>query len=134
MIMNKEVSSNTVNLSPCLGRWVNPYKESKGITEFSLVEDNGKLFIDIEGAESGRCSGVWERVAVRHYAYAPDLNDVVAFKAHLNRDDMDILLAINENKGLLVVAAYFTLKDGDERSDFFIREFFHKKEALRHMN
>jgi hypothetical protein len=109
-----------------LGRWKNSYEKARVIGEIMLFEENGKLFIHITGSESGYCPGNWETAPVSIHSYAPDTNDVVAFLAQYALEEMDAVLAMNENKGLLIIAGYFTYKKNDGRSDFFVREFFYK--------
>jgi hypothetical protein len=109
-----------------LGRWVNPYNGSRAIGEFMFFVKNGELFMTSTGADSGHCPGEWKAAPVYYHSYAPDTTDAVAFRSQLELEDMHVLLAINENKGLLVIAAYFTYKNKEGRSDFFVREFFSK--------
>jgi len=109
-----------------LGKWKNSYDKARIIAELILFEEGGELLINVTGSENGYFPGDWKTAAVRYHSYAPDTNDVVAFQAKFTLDEMEAFLAMNENKGLLIIAGYFTFKKNDERSDFFVREFFHK--------
>ena len=109
-----------------LGRWINSYNKARIIGDLILFEKDGELFINVTGAETGYCPGDWKTAPVRFHSYAPDTSDVVAFQAQFTLDEMDAFLAMNENKGLLIIAGYFTYKKNNGKSDFFVREFFHK--------
>jgi hypothetical protein len=124
--MEMELKKIKPAVSNYLGKWVNTYDKARIISEFTFFENNGELLMTITGSKTGNYPGNWKTVPVKFHAYTPDTNDVVAFQAHLDYDELEIFLAINENKGLLVMAGYFTFKKNDGRSDFFVREFFHK--------
>ena len=109
-----------------LGRWINSSDKARIIGEFTFFESNGDLLMTVTGSKTGYCPGDWKTVPVKFHSYAPETNDVVAFQAHLELEEIDAFLAMNFNKGLLIIAGYFTYKKNDGRSDFFVREFFYK--------
>lgn len=124
--MENQLEKAKVDFSYYTGKWVNSYDKARAIREFTLTEKDGKLQIHIEGSDTGFYPGDWGTAHTRHHAYAPDMNDIVALQARYDFDDFEAFLAINENKGLLIIAGYFTFKNDNERSDCFVREFFFK--------
>lgn len=124
--MENQVQKEKIDFSYYLGKWINSYDKARVIGEFKLYEENGKLMINVNGSQTGFHPGEWGSQPVRHHSYGPDTNDIVAFQTRFERDDMEAFLAINENKGLLIIAGFFTFKDNDERSSCFVREFFFK--------
>ena len=122
-IEKKEIKPPVLNY---LGRWVNSYDKARAIGEITFFISNGELFIALTGSKAGPCPGEWEAVPVQIYSYAPDTNDVVAFRAQVELGNMHAFLAMNDNKGLLIIAGYFSYKNNEGKSDFFVREFFSK--------
>jgi len=111
----------------CLGTWVNPYNNSKGIISFSIYQREGKTYIKIQGKEGGIKPGDWGESELTGHSYSPNDNQATAYKATYDLGFADALLAINENKGLLVILALITLKNESDQSDYFIREFYCRK-------
>jgi hypothetical protein len=124
--MENQVQKQKVDFSYYLGKWVNTYDKARIIRGFTLSESDGKLKITVDGSAKGYYPGDWGTSPVQHFAYAPDMNDIVAFQSEFDLKDFHALLSINENKGLLVIAGSFTFKNSDLGSDFFVREFFYK--------
>ena len=56
-------------------------------------------------------------------------HDLAGFLAVYDFDFMQMSLAANMNKGLLIIASYNTFRDGSGRSNYFSREFFYRAEA-----
>ena len=108
------------------GRWENSYDKARIIGAFTIFQENGELQIAVEGSPNGIYPGDWTSTTLKAHSYDPDSDDVVAFQASYNLEDITAFLAINENKGLLIIAGYFTFKTNKGKSDFFVREFFTK--------
>ncbi|MBL4705186.1 MAG: hypothetical protein JKY54_11735 [Flavobacteriales bacterium] len=115
-----------LNYSKYIGEWKNSYDTGRDIGGFSFSESDGKLMISIEGAQSGILPGFWAECEVKTHAYAPGMEQVVAFQAEFETAEFKAHLAMNENQGLLIIAAYYSFPEGDPRSDYFAREFFYK--------
>ena len=71
----------------------------------------------------------WGKVAVIPHASGVDSHDPAGFLAVYDFDFMQMLLAANMNKGLLIIASYNTFRDGSRRSNYFSREFFYRAES-----
>ncbi|WP_103068969.1 hypothetical protein [Aquimarina sediminis] len=124
--MELKEQKQKVDLSYYLGTWRNSYEKARLIGEFTFFEKDGVMQIRIKNSKDSFYKSNWDIAPVRPHSYAPEINDVVAFQAHLKMEEMEAFLAINENKGLLIIAGYLTFDTNDERSDCFVREFFYK--------
>ena len=113
-------------LAEYMGTWRNSYEKARLIEEFTFFEEDGTMKISIKNSKESFYQNPWNIGTVKPHGYTPDSNDIVAFKGHIKMDDMEAFFAINENKGLLIIAGYLTFKDEDPRSDCFVREFFYK--------
>ncbi len=109
-----------------MGIWRSSYKKSRLIEEFTFFEEEDAMKISIKNSAESFYQNPWNVGSITPHGYTPDSNDIVAFRGHVKMDDMEAFLAINENKGLLIIASYLCFKDNDPRSDCFVREFFYK--------
>lgn len=121
----KEQNRNDL-ISYYLGTWRNSYEKARLIGEFTIFEANDGLRISVKNSRESFYTGPWQEVPIRPHAYAPEMNDIVAFQAHFEMDEMNAFFAMNENKGLLIIAGYLTFSPEDPRADCFVREFFYK--------
>ena len=124
--MKDQIEKSKVDISEYLGNWKNSYDKARVINSFSIAEENGEVKISVQGAVNGLHPGSWGKEDLKTYAYDPDMNDVVAFRAQFEMENLGAFLAINENKGLIIIAGFFSVKNDPSKSDFFVREFFYK--------
>ena len=115
-----------VDYSKFLGVWINTYTETKGITQFRFYEQEGQLMVEAQGAEGGVCPGDWGSVPAYAYAYKPHMTEAYAFRVDFKMESGNALLAMNENKGLIVIAGYWSYNQDSDQSDHLIREFYYK--------
>ncbi|KAA1246570.1 hypothetical protein [Aquimarina sp. RZ0] len=125
--MELKEQKHTATLSYYLGTWANSNEKARLIDSFTFFETDGELRMTIKNSETGFYKNDWGTGLVKPHSYGPDTHDIVAFQAHFSREDIDAFLAINENKGLLIIAGYITFKNDEDRSDCFVREFFRKQ-------
>jgi hypothetical protein len=110
------------------GTWINTYQDSIVISRLELYEADGQLMIRCEGPEGGIGPLDWGAATVSAFAPSPDaLGRVNALEAAYQFEHFSAHLCINENKGLLVVAAFHRFHDDSGRSNFFSRQFYYKK-------
>lgn len=121
------LTKHKMKYDKCLGSWENPYKNTKGILSFDIYKKEDKTFIRVRGIAGGMLPGDWGEAELTGYAHGPEDNQAAAFKAFFDLGFSDVLLAINENKGLLVILAYINPKAGSSQSEYFIREFYCRK-------
>ncbi len=74
----------------------------------------------------------WGEAEVVPHADSVTSETAVAFHAIYDLGFIQMFLAANYNKGIIIIAAYSTFKDGSPRSNYFTREFFyHESEPPR---
>ncbi len=125
--MSTEEQQSIMDLSFYTGTWINTYEKARVIGSVTITEEDGKIMMAPKSSEVGYYKGEWGKSELKPHAYAPDKQDIVGFRAHFDLEGIEAFLAINENKGLLIIAGYFGLRDGEDQSDFFVREFFYKQ-------
>jgi hypothetical protein len=116
--------SGTVDLAPFLGSWRNTYRDSKGIRRFVLAREGARYML--RGWGVGRDED-WGTVPVVPHAPHVASRQPAGFLARYDFGFSQVTLAVNENKGLLVVAAFTTFRDRSARSSYLTREFFYRE-------
>ena len=111
-----------------IGQWKNPKKGTKGIRHFDIVNNGNGLEINATGASDGYMPGNWGTKDLLIHNTAPDSSSEVGFQATYEINEKELFLAGNINKGLIIIAIYIKLLNQEDKSHFFIREFFYKKQ------
>jgi hypothetical protein len=127
-LVQVEIPEGAVDLAHFVGHWTNTKAETAAITHFDLRQDSGRFYLRARGAGH---PGDWGEVEVTPHAYDATSRRGVAFLARYAFDFAEITLAVNENKGLIIIASYHRFKDSSPRSNYFKREFFYRDEAVR---
>jgi hypothetical protein len=122
------MSGGTVDLGHYVGQWTNTNPETNGITHFSFEADGGRYWIRAAGAGQ---SSDWGCAEVIPHANSVTETDGIGFLARYDLGFVEVTLAANENKGLMIVASYHRFRDASARSSYFKREFFYRQEAVR---
>lgn len=121
-------AAGVVDLSSFAGHWTNTNPETLAITHFELFSRGGCYYIRAFGA--GRPEPWGEAQAAPH-AYDASSTRAVAFLCRYEWNFAEVILAGNENKGLVIIASYHRFKDAGQRSNYFKREFFYRQEAVQ---
>jgi hypothetical protein len=114
----------TVDLAPLLGSWRNTYRDSKGIRRLVRAREGDPEQLRVWGVAREED---WGTVPV--VAHAPHIasRQPAGFLARYDFGFSRVTLAVNENKGLLVVVSFSTFRDGSARSSDLTREFFSRE-------
>lgn len=115
-------SAGVADLSLLTGRWLNTKRQTKMIRELELTHHGDAYVLHAYGAGAPRD---WGEVQVTPHAGRVDARDPAAFHAVYDFGFLQMFLAANLNKGLLIIASYNTFRDGSTRSNYFSREFFY---------
>ncbi len=115
-----------VDLGDLTGLWKNTKRATRVIRALTLTKNRDAYELNAFGAGAPRD---WGKVVVVPHAGGVDVQDPAGFIAVYDFDFMQMLLAANMNKGLLIVASYNTFRDGSGRSNYFSREFFYRAEG-----
>ncbi len=111
-----------------LGTWLNAYDNSDAIAKMIIKPDGDrKMQVQIFGVEGGRIPGDWGVTTAIPLSLRPGGTEAAAFKAQFKNDAFEATLAVNDNKGLLVIAAFIYFTDGSNREDVFAREFYFRE-------
>ena len=130
-MMAADVSSGgertaSVDLGELTGLWKNTKRATRVIRELTLTKNGDAYELNAFGAGAPRD---WGKVVVIPHAGGVDAHDPAGFLAVYDFDFMQMFLAANMNKGLLIIASYNTFRDGSGRSNYFSREFFYRAEG-----
>jgi hypothetical protein len=118
----------TVDLSHYVGHWTNTNPDTSGIPYFDFDRCGNGFYMRAFGAGYPEC---WGEVRVTPHAYDVAGTRGIAFLARYDFEFVEITLAVNENKGLIIIASYHTFKDASARSNYFKREFFYREDVVR---
>jgi hypothetical protein len=117
-------SNSTVDLTSVLGRWHNTYRHSRGIRAVELTSQAGQYYLHASGVGS---DADWGQVPVIPHATEVSGLEPAGFLARYDFGFSELTLAANEAKGLLIIAAFSTFRDGSGRASYFTREFFYRE-------
>jgi hypothetical protein len=123
-----ETRAGTVDLAHFVGHWTNTKVETGTITHFDLRQVGERFYLRARGAGY---PGDWGKIEATPYAYDATSGKGVAFLARYVFEFVEITLAVNENKGLIIIASYHRFKDASPRSNYFRREFFYRDETVQ---
>lgn len=113
----------SVDLAELTGLWKNTNRATRVIRELTLTKNGDVYELRAFGAGAPRD---WGKVSVIPHAGGVDAHDPAGFLAVYDFDFMQMFLAANMNKGLLIIASYNMFRDGSGRSNYFSREFFYR--------
>lgn len=118
--------TKTIDINDFLGLWINTYPETKGIASFEISSQDGVATFRAFGADESHAPGDWGEVEFVPLAASADGNVLKGFHItyEIERTKSKSLLAVNENKGLLIIAIYSFPTEGN---GYFSREFFVRK-------
>jgi hypothetical protein len=122
------MEAEIVDLSSFTGHWTNTNPETVAITHFDLFARDGRYYLRVSAAG---LSEPWGEVEATPHAYDAGSGRAVAFLARYDLNFVEITLAGNENKGLIIIASYHKFKDASPRADYFKREFFYQEKAVQ---
>ncbi|MEG4581613.1 hypothetical protein QUA71_18660 [Microcoleus sp. MON1_C5] len=112
-------SGKIIDFTPVLGTWINTNTKTRWIEKFTLTKHDEKIIMHAYGTQSPKDWGETEVTP-----FVDNLNEN-AFCARYELDSVESLLAANMSKGLWVIAAFLTFKDGNQ-PNFLCREFYYR--------
>lgn len=111
-----------IDASAVLGTWRNSNEKTIWIAGFTLAQNDGAYTLDLEG-----CGEVVDLQNIPVTFYKDNIGEL-AFSAQADLGFAQVLLAANMNKGLWVIAAFYTFCDDSERPNFLCREFYFRED------
>ena len=115
----------TANAASVLGRWLNTNRDTRGIAECVVAQDEHGITVDITGVNEN-----WPTVRATVLANLEEEagQRTVALLATFDLDSAVAETHIRVNKGVLVIVLYVTWHDDSGRSNYLNREFFYRSE------
>jgi hypothetical protein len=116
-----KTSGNTGSL---LGHWLNTNRDTQGIAECVVAQDNDGITVTITGADNES----WPRARATVLANLEEEagQRTIAVLADFDLGYMTVATHIRVNKGVLVIVLYATFQDNSGRSNYLNREFFYR--------
>ncbi len=117
-----KTSGNTGSL---LGHWLNTNRDTRGITECVVAQDNERITVSITSVGE---PVQWPRAGAIVLANVEEEagQRTIALLADFDLGFMTVETHIRVNKGVLVIVMYATFRDGSGRSNYLNREFFYR--------
>jgi hypothetical protein len=113
------------NIGSLLGHWLNTNRESRGITECVVAQDDEDITVSITGVDEP-VHWPTARATVLANLEEEAGQRTVALLADFDLGYMTVATHVRVNKGVLVVVLYATFRDGSGRSYYLNREFFYR--------
>jgi hypothetical protein len=116
-----------LDVSPLCGNWVNTdHSSAAGMLGLTVTEDNGSLWVRGLGMAKPVAYD-WPRVRAGSYASNPTSGEAWSFLAEYDFGFMRTVISAYCKLGILITTTYNLFSDGSERTDYWTREFFHRR-------
>jgi hypothetical protein len=122
-------ATKTLSIDSLTGRWVNTNRQTQGIAECSIAQEDDKF--SVSGVAVGADDPIiWPATEARVFANLEEeagqraLALAVTFDFGFWRADAYLRV----NKGVLVIVLFNTFQDKTGRSNYVTREFFYRPE------
>ena len=119
-----KTSGNTGSL---VGHWLNTNRDTRGIAECLVAENDEGITVSITGAGDNEPVR-WPKARGTVLANLEEEagQRTIALLADFNLGFMTVETHIRVNKGVLVIVLYATFRDDSGRSNYLNREFFYR--------
>ncbi|MFT5168435.1 MAG: hypothetical protein ACI8P3_003678 [Saprospiraceae bacterium] len=120
-----DISDIGTSLDELIGRWINTKEDTGQILETSITKDGDRFYIQIIAP----CDPVpfdWGRTPIEIYYSGGKSKIVGGLSGHYDFGFMETDIVCMIKYGILVVMTYNRFKDDSGRSNYVLREFFHK--------
>jgi hypothetical protein len=124
-------SGGTGDLSTLAGVWINSNPETTGVARMVITQSGSQLSLRVyaigpEGLPEGLID--WGSVDINVFTATPSSHVAAGFTCLYDFGFVETRLQAMILKGLIVLAQIHRFKDGGNRADYFVREYF----ALEH--
>lgn len=115
------------NVKSLLGHWLNTNRDTHGIAECIVAQDDEGITVSIMGVgDSEPIYWPKSRTIVLANLEEEAGQRTIALLADFDLGFMTVATHIRVNKGVLVIVLYATFRDGSGRSNYLNREFFYR--------
>jgi hypothetical protein len=119
-----------LDVSALCGDWVNSDRSgAAGMLGLTVSEDDGGLWVRGLGMAKP-VAYAWDRVRAGSYAPNPTSGQAWSFLADYDFGFMRTVISAYCKLGILITTTYNTFSDGSERTDYWTREFFHRRSLV----
>ena len=117
------------NPASVLGRWLNTNRDTRGIAECVVTQDEAGFLVSITGVGDNE-PDPWPKARAKVFANLEEEagQRTVALTATFNLGYMTAETHMRVNKGVFVIVLYVTYHDDSGRSNYLNREFFYRSE------
>ena len=119
----------TGNPASVLGRWLNTNRDTRGIAECVVAQEEDGFVVSITGVGDNE-PDPWPKARAKVFANLEEEagQRTVALTATFNLGYMTAETHMRVNKGVFVIVLYVTWHDDSGRSNYLNREFFYRSE------
>jgi hypothetical protein len=114
-----------LELSSLIGKWKNTNPATGGIAEINVGQVEDTLAIQVLGAHAPELLD-WGMRPATVYAYEVTGEIAAGFELTYEFADQQATVTAIHNRGVLVIHTYHKFKDGDLRTNYICKEFFHQ--------
>lgn len=116
-----------LDVSALCGDWSNTDRgNAGGMLGLTVTEDEGSLWLRGLGMAKP-AAYAWDRVRASSYAPAPTSSRAWSLLADYDFGFMRTVVSTYHKLGILIATTYNLFGDGSERTDYWTREFFHRR-------
>lgn len=109
-----------------LGAWYNTLAETRHIGHLEILTQNGKLFMRAFGVcQPEPCD--WGLAEMSLFNVGVDSYHTEGYLAKYDFGYCETQLCGHEKQNVLVISSFTTFKDGSNRHNYYLREFYYKK-------
>ena len=109
-----------------LGTWYNTFAETRHISRLEILERDSKLYIQVFGVCTPEpCD--WGFAELTLFNANIETHHAEGFTAKYDFGFCETQLSGIEKQNILVITTYTSFKDGSNRHNYILREFYHKK-------
>lgn len=117
----------TGNPASVLGRWLNTNRETQGLAECVIAQENDEISVRIKAAGDNEPWPIAKATMLANLEEEAGQR-TIALLADFHLGFMTAETHIRVNKGVLVIVLYVTFTDDSGRSNYLNREFFYRHE------
>jgi hypothetical protein len=125
-----EPATRTLHAEKLTGRWLNTNRETQGVAEIVIEQNNDAFTVRVFGVGAGGDRIAWPVVEAKVLANLEEEagQRAVALAATFNFGFMKAETYFRVNKGVLVIVMSNTFEDESGRSNYVNREFFYRQD------
>jgi hypothetical protein len=110
------------------GKWTTTNPDNPSVVSVTCTAEGKVLRVRLEGNGSSEPSDFGEATAELLCAASINGGPAMSFLASFDLGFKKVLAGANLNQDLLIISSYHSFQNGEGRSSYYVREFFHRAE------